>query len=163
MLTHLKRDERGVTVIEFAFIAPMLVLFMLGVIDAGRALSEKLTIDQAVYRGLEKVSVGAASASTTTGLTDYTFAKTEAATAAGVPTSQVTLTTWTECDGTRMPNFSDVCVGNDSTGKPKQTTRYVQLAITKSFVPSFGYGRYFLSADSSGNVAMSTSAAVRVQ
>ncbi|HMC92643.1 MAG TPA: TadE/TadG family type IV pilus assembly protein [Allosphingosinicella sp.] len=163
MPRHLGSDERGVTVIEFAFIAPLLVLFVLGIVDGGRALSEKLTIDQAVYRGLEKVSVGAASASPTTGLVDYTFAKTEAATAAGVPSSQVTLTTWTECDGTKMPNFSDTCVGNDSTGKPKQTVRYVQLAITKSFVPSFPYGRYFLGADSSGNVAMSTSSAVRVQ
>lgn len=150
MLKRLRREERGVTVIEFAFVAPILVLFLLGIVDGARAISAKLTIDQAAYRGLEKIAVG-------TVQTDYTFAQTEAATAAGVPTSNVTVTNWVECNGKKMPNFTDTCASTE------QTARYVQIAITKSFVPSFGYGKYFLSADSSGNVAMSTSAAIRIQ
>ena len=150
MLKRLRREERGVTVVEFAFVAPVLVLFLLGIVDGARAISAKLTIDQAAYRGLEKIAVG-------TVQTDYTFAQTEAATAAGVPTSNVTVTNWVECNGKKMPNFTDTCTGT------QQTARYVQIAITKSFVPSFGYGKYFLSADSSGNVAMSTSAAIRIQ
>jgi Flp pilus assembly protein TadG len=149
-LRRLRRDRRGVSVIEFGFAAPLLMLFILGIIDGARAISAKLTIDQAAYRALEKVTVG-------TVQTDYTFAQTEAATAAGVPASQVTVTTWLECDGTRQANFTDSCTGT------QQITRYVQIAITKTFVPSFGYGKWFLGADASGNVNMSTSAAVRIQ
>lgn len=150
LLRRLRGDRRGVTVIEFAFAAPFLMLFILGIIDGARAISAKLTIDQAVYRALEKISVG-------TVQSDYTFAQTEAATAAGVPTSQVTVTSWLECDGTKQANFTDSCSGT------QQTTRYVQIAITKTFVPSFGYGKWFLGADANGNVNMSTSAAVRIQ
>jgi Flp pilus assembly protein TadG len=150
MARRLRRDARGVTVIEFAFAAPLLMLFILGIIDGARAISAKLTIDQAVYRALEKITVG-------TVQTDYTFAQTEAATAAGVPASQVTVTSWVECDGTKQTNFTDSC------SDTQQTARYVKIAITKTFVPSFGYGKWFLSADSSGNVNMSTSAAVRIQ
>lgn len=149
-LDRLKGNQKGVTVIEFAFVAPLLVLFILGITDAARAVSAKLTIDQAAYRAIEKIAVG-------TVQTDYTFAQTEAATAAGVPTSQVTVTSWLECDGTKQPNFTDACTGT------QQTARYVKIAITKSFVPSFGYGKYFLNADSSGNVAMSTEESIRIQ
>jgi Flp pilus assembly protein TadG len=149
-LTRLKGDGKGVTIIEFAFVAPLLVLFILGITDAARAVSAKLTIDQAASRAIEKIAVG-------TVQTDYTFAQTEAATAAGVPTSQVTVTSWLECDGTRQPNFTDSCTSG------QQTARYVKIAITKNFVPSFGYGKYFLSADSSGNVAMSTEESIRIQ
>jgi len=149
-LTRLQGDETGVTVIEFAFIAPILMLFLLGIVDGARAVSAKLTIDQAAYRAIEKIAVG-------TVQTDYTFAQTEAATAAGVPTSQVTVTSWLECDGTKQANFTDSCTSG------QQTARYVKIAITKSFVPSFGYGKYFLHADSSGNVAMSTEESIRIQ
>ena len=149
-LTRLKRDQKGVTIVEFAFVAPLLVLFLLGIVDGARAVSAKLTIDQAASRAIEKIAVG-------TVQTDYTFAQTEAATAAGVPTTQVTVTSWLECDGTRQANFTDSCTAG------QQTARYVKIAITKSFVPSFAYGKYFLRADSSGNVAMSTEESIRIQ
>lgn len=149
-LRPLSEDARGVSMVEFGFVAPLLMLFLLGIVDAARAFSAKLTIDQAAYRALEKAQVG-------TVQTDYTFVQNEAATAAGVPTANVTVTTWLECDGTRQPSFTGSCTPG------QQTTRYLKVDIVKSFVPSFNYGRWFLNADSSGNVGMSTSASLRLQ
>lgn len=149
-LRSLARDARGVSVVEFAFVAPIFAVFIIGTIDLARGFSAKLTLEEAAYRALEKVSVG-------TVQTDYTFVKTEAATAAGVPLANVTVDNWVECDGSRQALFTDTCTDT------QQTARYVKVTVTNSYRPSFPYGKRLLGADASGNVAMSASESVRVQ
>jgi len=147
---RLLRDFRGVSAVEFAFIGPLIVLLILGIVDGARAVSAKLTLDQVVYRALEKAQVG-------TTQSDYsTFLKNEVA-AAGIPAANATVTTWLQCDNQTPTAITDSC----SSGQ--QTTRYVQLAVTTSFQPSFAYGKWFLSADSSGSIALSSTAALRIQ
>jgi Flp pilus assembly protein TadG len=144
------RDERGVSVIEMAFVAPVLAIFIVGVVDIGRGFSAKLTLEEAAYRTLEKVAVG-------TVQTDYTYLKAEAATAAGVPQANVTVDSWLECDGTRQASFAGECTGT------QQTARYVKVTITNNFKPSFPYGKWVLKSDASGNVALSAVSSLRVQ
>jgi Flp pilus assembly protein TadG len=150
LLSRLARCERGAGVIEFAFVAPMLAILTVGIVDLGRGYSAKLTLEEAAYRSLEKVSVG-------TVQSDYTFVKTEAATAAGVPEANVTVDNWLECDGSRQGAFDGSCTST------QQTTRYVKVTITDTFKPSFPYGKWLLGANSTGGVALSSTQSVRVQ
>ena len=122
---RLAKDRRGAAIIELAIAAPVFAGLLVGMVDLGRAYSTKLELEQAAQRSIEKVMNGQADTTTTTAL------QTEAATTAGVPTSQVAVDFWLECDGTRAANYNSPC-------NPGQTSRrYMNVAITKSFSPMF--------------------------
>ena len=86
-LPGLARDERGVSVIEFAFVAPIMMALILGVTDLSRAFATRLTLQQAANRAVEKAGVG-------TVQTDYNSLKAEAAAAAGVAATAVAVDAW---------------------------------------------------------------------
>ncbi|HEX8513722.1 MAG TPA: TadE/TadG family type IV pilus assembly protein [Allosphingosinicella sp.] len=150
----LARDERGATIIEFGMIAPVLALFVMGIIDLSRGLSERFTLEQAVNRTLELVqSRNASPAVQEEGDTPedaYQFAVDEAETAAG-PGAVVTPTLWRECDGVETAPFNENCEDN-ADGTPKDTARYLKIHITKNF-----QGEYFLGART-----MAASGSVRI-
>jgi Flp pilus assembly pilin Flp len=137
------RDERGATIIEFGLLAPVLALFVMGIIDVSRGLSERFSLEQAVGRSLELVqSRNAAPAVQEEGDTPedaYQFAVDEAKAAAG-PGAVVTPTLWRECDGVETTPFEENCDDN-ADGTPKDTARYLKIRITKTF-----QGEYFLGA-----------------
>jgi Flp pilus assembly protein TadG len=137
---RLGRDQRGTSIIEMGLAAPVLAVLLMGVVDLGRGLSERFTIQQAVNRSLEMIQAKRPQAGADDSEVDYTYLKTEAATAAGVPATQVTLTKWLECDGTRKTNYDDSCADN------QDTARYVQLQITKNFVGSLYLGTVPMAA-----------------
>jgi Flp pilus assembly protein TadG len=157
-LKGLGKDERGASLIEFGFLAPVLALMAMGIADLSRALSDRFTIQAAVNRSIELLQAHpvtiSGSATSTTGSTscgNYCFVKTEAQNAAGTGAT-VTLTTWHQCidasDNIVMQDFyTDCATGQDDEG------RYVRVKIDKTFTGGF----YFHS------IAMSTSNAVRVQ
>jgi len=150
-LEALARDERGASMIEFALFAPMLALMVMGISDVSMGYSRKLTVEQAAYRTLERVAVGSVQS-------DYSSLRTEAAAAAGVPVGNVTVTNWLECNGTRQADFNGLC------GTGEMIARYVQIDIAASYTPSFSYGPLSRGlGGEDGNVALSASAAVRVQ
>lgn len=152
-LRRFGRDERGVSVIEFAFVAPVLALFVVGIIDGGRAFSAKLTLDQTVYRALEKATVGS-------NQTDYNAMLTaEVQNTSGYSASDViTVDQWLECDlnGTHLAYSSNCAAG-------QQSTRYIQLKVDRQFAPSFDYGRWFLGAGANGKLTLSSTWTVRMQ
>lgn len=133
LLPNLARDERGTSLIEFGFLAPFLALLTMGIIDLSRGLAERFAIQQAVNRGLELVQARPAVASATSNDVDYSFVKTEVATAAKVPANQVTLTQWLECNGNNAGSVNGTCAaGQDS-------ARYLRVRVTKNFVGEFYY------------------------
>jgi Flp pilus assembly protein TadG len=140
VLRRLARDQRGTSVIEMGLAAPVLAVLLMGMIDLGRGLSERFTIQQAVNRSLEMIQAKRPQAGADDSQVDYTFLKTEAATAAGVPASQVTLTQWLECNGTRKTNYDDSCADSED------TARYLQLQINKNFVGSLYLGTVPMTA-----------------
>jgi Flp pilus assembly protein TadG len=140
LLPALARDERGTSLIEFGFLAPFLAVLAMGVIDLSRGLAERFAIQQAVARSLELVQARPAVAGATATDLDYSYVKTEAATAAGVPESQVTLTRWLECDGVEKPNVTDTC------GDGEDVARYLQIRIDKNFQGDFYYATIPMSA-----------------
>lgn len=57
-----RRDERGAAVVEFALVLPVLVLFIFGIIEFGRAYSARIELTAAVREGARAVALGANSA-----------------------------------------------------------------------------------------------------
>lgn len=146
-LRLLSRDERGTSLVEFGFLAPFLGLLAMGVIDLSRGLAERFQLQQAVSRSLELVQARPAVVGDDAADLDYTFVKVEAASAAGVPQSQVTLTRWLECNGVEQPSVTGTCpAGQD-------VARYLRVRIAKNFQGEF----YFQT------IPMSASGALRTQ
>ena len=143
-LSRLKRDERGASVIEVALFAPVLGVMLMGITDLAMGYARKLSLEQAAYRSLEKVAVG-------TVRTDYSFLRAEAASAAGVAESAVTVDNWLECDRARQTNFDGSCAAGT------MTSRYVQVTINASYTPRFSVGPLATS------VPLQASAALRIQ
>jgi Flp pilus assembly protein TadG len=146
-LRPLRRNERGVSVVEFGMLAPFLGLLVAGMIDLGQGLSERFTIQQAVNRGLEMLHSATPEADAEESAVDYSFVRTEAAAAAGVPVDQVTMNQWLECDGTRQTDFNGSC------DEGEEMARYIELRIVKDYT-----GSLFL-----GEVEMGARGAVRIQ
>ena len=149
-LLALLADEGGNSFTELALTAPMFVALILGTMEVSRTYSIKLGLEQAAQRTIEKVQ-----------RTDYlpsdnTTLQSDAASAAGVATSAVTVTNWLECNGVTNSDWNAAC------GDTETYARYVQISITKSFTPLFGT-RYFHSVSSGGTVSMTGTAGVRVQ
>ena len=55
-MSRFRRDQRGATLVEFAFILPVLLLLALGVADLGRLLFTQITLNEAVQEGSLYVS-----------------------------------------------------------------------------------------------------------
>jgi Flp pilus assembly protein TadG len=139
-LPFLARDERGTSLIEFGFLAPFLAVLAMGIIDLSRGLAERFALQQAVNRSLELVQARPAVAAADATDLDYGFVKTEAATAAGVPESQVTLTRWLECDGVQQASVTGTCTGT------ADTARYLRVRIAKNFQGDFYYSTIRMTA-----------------
>jgi Flp pilus assembly pilin Flp len=119
-IRRMAREERGTSMIELAIIAPFLGLLTVGIADYSRGFAERLALEGAAHRTLERAGVGSTQ-------TDYSFLKQEAANAAGVPLANVTFDNWFECGGTRMPNYDDPCAA------AVQQARYIYVKIEKDF------------------------------
>ena len=149
LLSRLWSDTHGASVIEFALFAPVLGMMIMGITDFAMGYAQKLRIEQAIYRTLEKIAVG-------TVQSDYQSFKAEAATAAGVSQSAVTINNWLECNEVTSPNGFN---GNCATGE--RTARYVSITIATNYTPEFDYGPWV--TDANGNVPISSSSSLRIQ
>lgn len=118
----LLRDERGASIVEMGLAAPILAVMLAGMIDLSRAYSSKLQVEQVAQRSIEKVQRAGWKVG------DDVALKTEAATAAGVAESRVTVSNWLECNGAKK-GFTDNCSAGET------IARYVEVEITKEYAP----------------------------
>ena len=56
------RDEWGVSVVEFALVAPVLLLILVGILDLGRAVNAYVTVSNAAREGSHYLAVHATAA-----------------------------------------------------------------------------------------------------
>jgi hypothetical protein len=149
----LAHDERGVSLLEFGLFFPILALMVLGTIDLGRGLATRFALEQAVQRTIEVPTLGGRP------LGDYSFLRTEAAAAAGIPVAQVTLDQWLECNNARQAAFNGACPAG------QQAARYVTITAYADYTPMFGkiplMGRVATAAD--GKIRLTADSGVRVQ
>ena len=95
------RDERGAAVVEFVLILPILVLFVFGIIEFGRAYSARIQLTSAVREGARAGALGgdvvAATKGGAPGLTasqiTVRYTPTPGSTCTGAPTTTLATTT----------------------------------------------------------------------
>ena len=149
LMRNCLKDERGVSLIEFALIAPFLGILTVGMADLGMGYAHRFKVQQAVNRTLELAQLGATQA-------DYSYLRDEAAAAAQVPVGQVTLTQWLECNsGTARP-FADSCNSGE------EVDRYIRLTVVSYFDPMFSTAGY-PNVQADGTVRLEANATLRVQ
>ena len=154
---RIRSDERGVSLVEMALVAPFLGVLLMGCIDFGRGLSERLELQQAAHRTIELANSRALLAGEDADDVDYSFLVEEAATAAEVEPDQVFLTRWLECNGEVQDADVTVCPADEL------VARYIQLEIHALYDPVFKLARLYPTANADGKVPMIVEAAVRIQ
>ena len=158
-LAKLCRDERGHSFLELGFALPIFATLLIGTVDISRAVSERLRLEQAAQRTIEKLQIRDFTFDGTTD--DRTIYQSEAVTAAGVATSAVTVNAWLQCNTTAQTpmdqsHYNGTCNSGDI------MSRYVTVTIQKKFTPLFGT-KYFPGANADGTFTLVSTAGVRVQ
>lgn len=126
----LRADNIGTAIIELALVLPLVLFLILGALDFSLGFVARLKLEQSVNTVLEEaLTVGP-------GSNNYGYLVQEAASVSGQPTSNVTLTTWLECDGIVQANFAGDCTGT------QVIARYVGLKIDGSYSPPIDYGGF---------------------
>jgi Flp pilus assembly protein TadG len=150
MIRSLFHCERGNSVIELGFVAPILATIIIGTVDLSMAYSAELALEQAAQRTIERVQANTYN----TGLNPSLKTEAEAAAGAG---STATVSAWLECsdNGTKL----DFTTGDCSNTEP--FARHVELQVQAPFNPMFG--RFFPGAGANGTVTLVATAGVRVQ
>jgi Flp pilus assembly protein TadG len=149
----LVRSEEGTSIIEMGFAAPILALMLIGMVDMSRGYSAKLQLEQIAQRTVEKIQNTDYVEST-----DYkTALKAEAAAAADVATTAVTIDSWLECtnNGVKL-SFTASC-----TDTSHAYARYAEVSIQKVYTPMFK--TRFGGAEANGTYTLVGTAGVRVQ
>jgi Flp pilus assembly protein TadG len=150
------RNERGASVVEMGLLLPVLSTVVIGVADISRAYSQKLILEQAAYRAIEKVQQYQSTEST------YDTLKNEvvsAATSAGmtdVTTSTVTVDYWLECNGVRQSTYDSSC------STVLATARWISVDATHKFWPMFASKRW-PGSNTDGSYTLHGRAALRTQ
>jgi Flp pilus assembly protein TadG len=147
---RLARDDRGASIVELALVVPIMGSLLIGMVDLSRAYSHKLKLEQAAQRAIEKIQQYQTSTST------YGTLQAEAAEAAGVPTTNVTIDYWLECDGVKATNYSSVCTSGQI------YARWVQVDVTGTFTPLFPSKKY-PGANTNGTFTLHGIAGMRTQ
>jgi Flp pilus assembly protein TadG len=156
ILRKLKSDERGTSLIEMALATPLFAAFLTGMVDLSRAYSEKLQLEQAAQRAIERVMNRQMSSSS------YNTLKTEAATAADVSEDAVTVDYWLECNGVRQGDGTPGDGYDDTCTDGELYSRYLSVEVEKDFLPIFGT-KYFPGANDDGTYTISSTAGIRTQ
>lgn len=155
-IRNLRSDERGTALIEMALATPFLAAVLMGMVDISRAYSERLQLEQATQRAIEKVF------NNQTTSTSYNTLKTEAVNAAhdagftAVTATDVTIDYWLECNGARQANYDTGCTGG------ALQARYLNIAMQKKFTPTFST-KFFPGANSDGTYTIRADAGIRTQ
>lgn len=149
MIEALRGENRGAAVMELALVAPIFATMLIGMVDIGRGYSMKLQLEQAAQRAIEKVMNGQADKASAAAL------KTEAATVAGVPETDVVVDFWLECNDTRQASYDTTCPSG------QVFRRYLTVQINKTFNPMFS--AKWLGSNTDGTFTVVGKTIVRTQ
>ena len=106
--TGTPEDERGATLVEFAFILPIFILFIFGIIDFGWAFSQNLDVKQGAREGGRILAVnGGSGASATARCNDILTQVKNRTTELTNANEQVDLS-WTDADGDSVKDIGEL-------------------------------------------------------
>ena len=125
MIMQLRDDDCGMAAVEFAILAPVIALLMIGMVNLSMGFNRKLELEQAANRAVEKVMQ----------TTQYTTVSgtlvAEAAAGANVPITNATSDNWLECDGVRQAVYDTLCPAG------QRHSRYISVSVKDDYHPIF--------------------------
>lgn len=151
LFKRLRRDERGLSVIELGLVAPVLALLIGGIVDLSQGLAQRFAMQKAVNGSLELLLAHRLEDDTATTdanlRTAYAYLIEHAADAAGVGEDDVEIARWLQCDDVVMTQYATMCpAGQDQ-------ARYISLTVEKGFD-----GQFFV-----GDMTMTATGVMRIQ
>lgn len=159
LLKSLRRDKSGAVIIEFAFVAPVLALLTIGVLDMSTAFGKKLMLEQAAQRSIEKImqTTGELTVEETVAneaVCQYNGTNTNGTCkTAPITTSNVTVTHRLECDGT-LTTDPDCAMGQTE-------SRWIQVELWDDYEPMFPV--HFSGIQSNGKYRVRAIAGMRTE
>lgn len=152
-MRRLRSDEAGTSILELALCSPILVTFLVGIVDVAMYAAARMQVGQAVYRGMEIVQVNTSSQS------DATIQSEVAAAAGyGVANTDVGVSRALYCDGTAP------LAGITSCDDGEEIARYVTISAAAEYEPFLGsMTTLFFSNAVNGKIPFTIAASVRVQ
>lgn len=149
-MRELAAARQGVAFVEAALIAPFLILVITGIVDLAMYGAALLKAQQAVNRGLEMSMMGGASVASSD-------IQSQAATQAGVSTSNVVVTQTQECSGTAATWGSSCATG-------QETAKYTQIQLSTTYHPLLAFGTTaWMQTDANGDIPISVTGVIRIQ
>ncbi|MCL6740635.1 pilus assembly protein [Sphingomonas sp. RB56-2] len=159
LLKSLRRDKSGAVIIEFAFVAPILALITIGVVDMSNAFGRKLMLEQAAQRSIEKIM------QTTGVLTVEDTIATEAVCqyngtnengsckTSPITTANVTVQHRMECDGVETED--------EECAQGEVESRWIEVTVRDNYEPMFPV--HFSGVNEDGTYHLQAVAGMRTQ
>lgn len=170
----LAADTRGAAVIELAFVAPILALTIVGIVDMSNAFSRKLALEQGAQRAIEKIM------QTTEHDTVEATLKNEAVCqvngvnpatglcrTAPITAANVTVTWRLECINptsralTSQQSSIDADAFDLMTCPGEREVRYIEVKVTDRYTPMFSL--HFAAINGDGTYHLDATAGMRTQ
>lgn len=149
-------DQSGTSLIEMGFLLPVLSTVVIGVADISRAYSQKLLLEQAAYRAIEKVQQYQSTESTYNTLQNEVVTAANAAGFSDVTTSSVTIDYWLECNGVRASSYDSTCPSGNT------YARWINVNVSHTFTPMFS-SNVWPGSNSDGTYTLHGKAGLRTQ
>ncbi|MEO6580047.1 MAG: TadE/TadG family type IV pilus assembly protein [Sphingomicrobium sp.] len=157
---RLCRDDRGAAIIELAFIAPVIALMTVGVVDLSNGFGAKLRVEQAAQRSIEKImqTTGIKTVEDTIAaeaVCQFNGTEADGVTCKTAPltTANVSVTHRLECDG--IVSAASDCVD------PQKESRWVQVTVWTDYTPMFPLK--FAGIDAGGKYRIQATAGMRTE
>ena len=155
------RAERGAAIIELAFVAPVIALMTVGVVDLSNGFSSKLRLEQAAQRSIEKVMQTTGVTSVETTIANEAICQVNGTNANGscktapITTANITVTHALYCNNGSTPTAATDC----PTGQLE--SRWIQVAIWDDYEPLFPL--HFSGIEANGKYRIQASAGIRTE
>ena len=153
------RATRGAAIIELAFVAPVIALMTVGVVDLSNGFSSKLLLEQAAQRSIEKVMQTTGITSVEATIANEAICQVNGTNADGscktapITAANVTVTHRLECNGVLSTNV-DCAPGEVS-------SKWIQVTIWSDYTPLFPV--HFSGIDAGDKYRIQASAGMRTE
>lgn len=160
-LLKLWRADRGAAIIELAFVAPVIALMTVGVVDLSNGFNAKLRLEQAAQRSIEKVmqTTGVTSVETTIAneaICQFNGTNSDGSCkAAPITAANVTVTHSLYCDAATQPTADPDCAAGEV------ESRWIKVTIWTEYEPLFPL--HFSGIDTGGKYRIEANAGIRTE
>jgi len=160
-LIKLWRAERGAAIIELAFVAPVIALMTVGVVDLSNGFSNKLRLEQAAQRSIEKVMQTTGVTSVEDTIANEAICQFNGTNADGtcktapITTANVKVTHLLYCNDAPEPTAAPDCAAGEVESK------WINVTIWTEYKPLFPL--HFSGIDAGGKYRIETKAGIRTE